>query len=216
MLPEGAEDPPPLPVPVEEPPEVHLELLPDTTHTVVYPSAVEGSVDVELRFHGVGGLHRTFFSDADAVSALGRALGPCVVQTAQVVVSYDQETRIGRIVLKVPPDGLRCLPRAAGDAVDLSPLEPVGVALASYRDALAGGYDYRLASFRVGVTATRGARSCSLWLAGDHPPDGRRWSPCVTVPTGELCAEGSAEEGITVLVMPDRHGRDYVRACLSR
>ena len=61
------------------------------------------AADVELRFYGISDLHRGFFADPRFVDKLGKSLGACISGTAQVVISYDSENWIGRLVLKVPP-----------------------------------------------------------------------------------------------------------------
>ena len=180
------------------------------------PTITGSGVPVELQFFGVGPLHKGFFTDPEAVTALSRALGPCVEGTAQVRVRWDAEERIGRLRLKVPPDGLTCLPVTTDEGWDLSPLEPVGRALAAYRDRVAGAFDYRLASFRLGVSFTRGSHQCVLKAAGQHPPDGTRWSPCVDFAGVERCGEGSREDGVTTLSFADERSRRDLAACFSR
>jgi hypothetical protein len=157
----------------------------------------------------------SFFSNADAVGSLGAALGPCLTDTAQVAVSWNEEERIGRIFLRAPPEALtECLPTAGAEGVDLSPLEPVGVALAAYRDAVAGAFDFRVASFRIGVSFARGPRSCTVWAAGQHPPDGRAWSSCMEFHDRTACA-GAADEGVTRIAL---EGADlkYAKDCFRR
>ncbi|MBW2255197.1 MAG: hypothetical protein JRI25_11435 [Deltaproteobacteria bacterium] len=176
---------------------------------------LNAAVPVELYFYGVSALHQSFFSNADAVGDLGAALGACLSETAQVAVSWNEEERIGRIFLRVPPEALSaCLPQDGAGGVDLSPLEPVGVALAAYRDRVAGAFDFRVASFRIGVSFTRGARTCTVWAAGQHPPDGRAWSSCMDFHDRTACA-GAADEGVTRIAL---QGADlkYARDCFRR
>lgn len=189
------------------------QLMSGPSATIITASSGEGAAVVELRFFEVGALHRGYFSDTSAVGALSEALGPCISQTAQVLVAYDQEQRIGRILLKAPPGSLACAPAQDGDAIDLSALVPVGRALAAYRDDIAARFDYRVSSFKIGVSFTRGARSCDLFFGGTHPPDGTAFDPCLHCATGAMCAQGG-EEGVTRLRFADRSSSRYVRECL--
>ena len=179
-------------------------------------SVDEGKVKVELRFYGVSDLYRGFFADPRAVGPLSEALAGCVEGTAQILVSYDQESRIGRIVMKVPPESSSCLPRATATGADLSPLEPVGVALAEFRDRVSSSFDYRIASFRVGTSFTRGTTQCNLQISGSHPPDGRRWNPCVGFGGVERCGDGDPEEGVQSFVFSDAKSRNDLAACFKR
>jgi len=172
-------------------------------------------VAVELYFYGVSKLHQSFFANRDAMTDLGTALGACLTEPAQVVVSWNEEERIGRIFLKAPPEALSgCLPRVDTGAVDLSPLEPVGVGLAAYRDRIAGAFDFRVASFRIGVSFTRGPRTCTVWAAGQHPPDGRQWSACMDFHDRTVCS-GAADEGVTRLPLASSDLK-YARDCFRR
>lgn len=179
---------------------------------VAAPEGEGTAVDVELHFHGVGELYQRFFSDPSAVGALGRALGPCLNETAQVVVSYDGERRIGRIRLRVPPGGASCMPAEADGAYSLRPIQPIGAALAAYRDALAASFDLRIQSFEIGLQLTRGTHTCVLRAAGDHPPSGSLWSPCVGM-AGDKCAAGEA--GVATLSFADGADMAYARKCFS-
>ncbi len=189
------------------------QLMAGPSATIITPSSGEGGAAVELRFFEVGALHQGYFSDTSAVGALSQAMGPCISQTAQVLVAYDQERRIGRILLKAPPGGLMCAPSQQGDGIDLSGLVPVGRALAAYRDDVAARFDYRVASFKIGVSFTRGARSCDLFFGGTHPPDGTAFHPCLHCATGATCALGG-DEGVTTLRFSDRQSARYVEECL--
>ena len=174
------------------------------------------AVDVQLSFYGVGSLYQGFFTDARALGALGRGLGACLDAKAQVAVSYDSEERIGRITLKLPPGASECAPRIEGSVVDLSPLTPLSTALADYRDAISAARDVRVASFRVVLASTRGARSCELRAAGQHPPDGSTFAPCLTTRDGRICSRGHEElEGTAVLRLQDPADVRYVTACFS-
>lgn len=178
-------------------------------------SGAGAAVPIELMFHGVGPLHQGFFADRKAVASLGGDLGHCLADTAQLRVAYDTEERTGRIWLKVPPDALEpCLPRVGSGGVDLAPLQPVGEALAAYRDRVASSFDFRVSSFRIGTSFTRGPHRCTLWAAGQHPPDGTTWSPCIQTPRGEMCGDGT--DGSTTRIALGGDELTYVRACFRR
>lgn len=170
---------------------------------------------MELYFHGVGPLHRGFFAAEEATEHLGEALGACLVDTAQVWVTYDTENRIGHIYLKVPPETAgACLPQLNGEVVEVASLAPVGRALAAYRDRVASNFDFRVANFQVGASFTRGAKSCTLWAAGQFPPDGSTFSPCIQLHDREVCG-GDRKDGVTTIPLS---GADlaYVRECFRR
>ncbi len=188
----------------------------EAQHSVIVPVGDAEAVAVELRFFGISDLHRGFFGDPRFVGQLGQELGQCVSGTAQVIVSYDEETRVGRIVLKAPPDGVTCMPGVSGKTVDLQPLQPLGMALANYRDSVAANFDFRVASFKVGASFTRGSKQCNLQIAGSHPPDGRRWSPCVGFAGTDKCGAGDVKAGVVELEFPARADASYLAACFAR
>lgn len=204
----------PRPEPQPEPTDPPMMALPVVEAPAAAVPASGGSVPVELRFFGVGGLHQGFFRDERALGGLAEALGTCLTETAQVVVTYDAEERVGRLYLKVPPEAAAaCLPRVEGSTVDLAPLVPIGVALADYRDRVAASFDFRIASFKVGASFTRGASVCTLWAAGSHPPDGRQWGRCIQTGQGRAC--GAGEDGVTTIALSEADAR-YVRGCFRR
>jgi hypothetical protein len=157
------------------------------------------AVDVELHFYSVSELYRGFFSEPAAVGALGRALGSCLDQPAQVVISYDMETRIGRITLRVPPGASRCVPVIGDEHLDLAAIVPMGEALAAYREAVAASFDLRVSNFEVRLQHTQGAATCVLRAKGDHPTTGRVWGRCIGVAEDERCAPG--EDGVVRLAL---------------
>lgn len=176
---------------------------------------VDGAADVELRFFGVGELHKGFLSDPALVGKLGKALGPCVTDTAQVLIRWNADERVGWIQLKVPPEGLACMPTAHPEGGwDLSPLVPVTTALADYRDGAAANYDFRFASFHVGTSFTRGANQCLLRIAGQHPPDGSAFSPCVDIAGVPACGGGVEDSG-TLHFAHDGAAGSTIGACFS-
>lgn len=192
----GGEQPGPSSIePLEHP---SIVAVPAPEPTEARPSPTGEPVPVELYFYGVSALHKSFFTNAAGVGSLGDDLGACLTDNAQVVISWSHDEQTGRIFLKVPPGAMTaCLPTVSGNDIDLSPLEPVGVALAAYRDRVAGNFDMRVSAFHIGVSFTRGAKVCTLWAAGSHPPDGRAWSPRIETANEELRL--GTEDGVTRL-----------------
>lgn len=154
---------------------------------------------IRLVFTGVGPLHKNFFSQPGPLGALTSALGPCLDGEATVRVTWEESIRLGHITLEVAPGSLRCAPVVRGDGVDLSALEPVGRALAAYRDAVAGTYDLRVASFRGELRLVRPGDDCLLRIGGDFPPDGSRWHACAQVGDRSICAPDDDQVGVTFL-----------------
>lgn len=170
------------------------------------------AVDVDLAFSGVGTLYRGYFGMEAAVGALGVGLGPCLEDNARVVITYDDEERIGRIVLDTDPQSLSCLATGAGGA-DVTAMTPVTRALAAYRDTIASSRDFRVASFRIGVTLRSGAKLCTAWAAGQYPPDGTTFSSCVTLAGVEKCMPGEHEFGVQTLTLSEASDQTYWAAC---
>lgn len=181
-------------------------------------NVVMGSGDsaaVKLRFSGVSNLHMGYFSNEEALASLGAGLSSCT-SSADVVVSYNTETRIGNIVLSTGPRDLSCRPQLESGGWELSALEPIGRALADYRDHIAATRDYRVSSFRVGMAYLRGANLCTLYISGQYPPDGSRWSPCVDFGGVPHCGVGTAEDGVTTLTFETRDDDGYLSTCLGK
>ena len=169
LLPEPAEQPPDEPPPTGDP------------------------VELEITWDGIGRLYRSFFQDREAVTELATRLGPYVKAPAQVVIRYDSENFVGDIRVRVPPGGLVAAPRETDGVVALSDLVPIMRALAVYRDTVAGRFDIRVRSFRIGIEGFRGPRHCLAVPAGQPPPDGRTVSPCVAVNGGDVCGRPEGE-----------------------
>ena len=163
-----------------------------------------------LVWEGIGPLHKSFFSDAEATQALAADLGPWLRETVDVTIRYNSEDMVGDILIKLAPDQLRRPPAASGERIQLQDLAPITKALAAYRSTVAGRFDYRVESFRVRLESYRGARVCQFLLAGAPPPDGSLISPCVSVNGQKQCGEPS-EAGVlfSAAVAAD------VRACLD-
>jgi hypothetical protein len=173
-----------------------------------------GAAEIRLGFEGVGPLHQGYFSRERLVLALGEALAPCGEGPHEVLVSFDSERRIGRIELVVQPHVFGCLPARHAEGWDLSPLTPVGRAVAAYRDGVAAETDYRVAAFRGGIRYLRGPRLCALEMGGQYPPDGSTWSRCAKLAGIEVCGAGDREEGLLLLELGPAH-EDYLSACFS-
>jgi len=162
----------------------------------------QGAVDVRLAFDGVSSMYRYYFEEDEFVEPLGQALGACFDDWVDLVVSYDSETRQGRIFVQTPRERLGCKPLVTEPGLDVRPLAVIGKALARYRDALAGARDVRLANFRTGLRVVQGVRICDLWTAGQHPPDGSTFSGCVTLQGHEICATDDRSEGLERIPWP--------------
>ncbi len=185
-----------------------------TTWWSLDPWGAALAVGVELQFKGVGALFRGFFGDPELVARLGVDLAPCIAGGLAVVeVGWSEKTRIGTITVNAEPEMIRCRPVVDG-AIDLSPLEPLGRALARYRDGVSGRYDLRVASFRPGLKILHGMHHCAFWLGGQYPPDGTRWKRCAEFAGNEACMDGDPHEGVTVLELgPERVA--YARECFD-
>lgn len=151
------------------------------------------AIPVEVRHYNLSELYQAFVSDERAMENLGRRLAGRVSPPAQVRVSYDDTTRMGRLLLVVPPDQLLVDIPHEGNRVDLSALAPLTVAMAKWRDELAQRFDIRIQSFEVGVAFFRGATVCNFDITGGNPPDGTVVSPCVQVRGEERCGTPEPE-----------------------
>ena len=166
-----------------------------------------------VAYDGVGHLHQGFFNTEKLVTAVAKGLGGCVSGTAEVVVKYDDETRIGSIVLHTVGDQLRCAPVRQGESYDLKPLIPVARTLASYRDGVSNGFDLRIGSFRTGIRVLHGSQVCEVWTGGQFPPDGSTFSPCVHLQGHEVCLGEDRHAGITSLHVKDAKVQQQLERC---
>lgn len=203
--------PAPAPAPVVVSAPVPVEPRADGT--------TDGLVPVELQFEGVGDLHRRWFSDRAIVTALSEGLAPCVRDRAVVRMAWDEPTFTGTIRLYVDRASLACNP-PRGESVDLGAIEPIGRALAAYRDAVANTFDLRVSSFRIELEALDGTQLCRLTLGGQFPPDGTSWAPCADLGGRTVCAgdarPGAREPGVRLLSFADPADTVYVGRCLGR
>lgn len=173
----------------------------------------EGAASVALAFQGVSPLYQGYFSTEEWVSGLGKGLGACFDGTVEVVVSYDTENRIGRILVQTGLADLKCRPAVGPEGIDVSPLIPLGQALAGYRDAVSAARDVRVASFRSGIRLVQGGELCDLYIGGQFPPDGTTFSPCVGIRGKEVCA-GDRHEGLSTVPFPPGEAGEVLRRCL--
>ena len=150
-------------------------------------------VQVVLVWQGISTLHKGFFSDPKATTALSVGLAGTVEAPANIYVRYDSTDFTGSVRLQLRPDTLRLPVRHQGEVVALSDLAPITRALAGYRNDIAGGYDLRLQSFTVGIESFRGADACVFGVAGTPPPDGSVVSPCVVVAGQQQCGQPEAD-----------------------
>lgn len=163
------------------------------TTSVLAPIPLPDPVEIEIgvgstqailvtpEWSSISPLYRGFFSDAEALTALGSELGACVTQGVSLLVAYDTPKRQGRLTLSIPSRALTCMPRLTPLALDLSTLRPVTRALASYRDRLSEKYDIRIASFQTSVLLLGVGGTCQFVATGDHPPSGDVFGPCIGV-----------------------------------
>lgn len=204
---------PPRPPPAPKPTTLALPPLPEPPTVRAVSAGSDDAASLALAFTGVGALHRGFFSAEKPLAQLAAALAPCVRGEVVVRVTWQDDIRLGRITLEVPPDQLACAPQPTGAGLDLAPLEPVGRALAAYRDAIAAGFDFRVASFRGEVRLVRPGDDCLLRLGGQFPPDGTRWHPCVEVGSHVVCAPDPGE-GVARIEPPS--GGEALQSCLGQ
>lgn len=189
------------------------ELPPDVQRAPPVIPADADAVPLIVAYDGVGHLHQGFFNTEELVQAVAKGLGGCVGGTAEVVVKWNQETRIGSIVLHTLGDQLTCRPTRNGAGFDLTPMVPVAKTLAGYRDGVANGFDLRIGSFRTGIRVIKGSQVCEIWTGGQFPPDGTTFSPCVHLQGHEVCTGPDRHAGLTELVPQDDDVRKQLARC---
>jgi hypothetical protein len=210
----GAPEPAPSPAAPPVPPQTRVvEPAAPSEGSALHVMAGD-AVPVQLRFTTVGKLHQGFFGRPELVRKLGRGLGACTTHTVDVDVVWSQAELEGRIVAVLPVDSTTCRPRLDGDVLDLTPLQPVSRGVAAYRDGVAGTSDFRIANFVAAVDLVAEGQVCRLRAAGQHPPDGTRFDPCVSVNGAPVCARGSSEIGVERLVFDNPKDLAKVRRCL--
>lgn len=150
-------------------------------------------VPVILIWEGIGNLHKGFFGEPAATTALSVGLAGTLQPPANIYVRHDNKEYIGSVRLRLLPDTLRLPVGRTGDLLSLQDLSPVMQALASYRTDIAQRFDMRIASFSVGIESFRGGTSCIFGVTGEAPADGRVVDPCVVVNGQTRC--GQPERG---------------------
>lgn len=173
------------------------------------------AVPVQVLFTTVGPLHQGFFRRRSSVQDLGEGLGVCTDHTVEVQVVWSQKDLEGRILGQLPAGTTVCTPTPADGGFDLSPVVPATRALAAYRDDVAGRSDFRIANFAVGVDLRARGATCRLRAAGQHPPDGTRFDPCVSINGERVCARGDRDKGVLRLSFDDPGDSRRFGACLK-
>lgn len=165
--------------------------------SVVEPAAAPRLTVVEvagaqLRFSGVGALHRKFFADPTLVADLPAAVAGCVAGPVVLSVRWSDAEMAGSVQVEVDGGALRCAARADGGVLDVTPLAPVLAAVAGWRDRVAAGRDLRVAAFRAGIVVRRGDGEVALWGAGRGDTAGRSVEPCLDLDGAPVCAMDGA------------------------
>ena len=72
------------------------------------PKSSEGAklVPIGIAWDGIGALHKSYFSEQEGVTALSVALAPYIQGSVQLKISFDQEERLGKIRIQLPPGSL--------------------------------------------------------------------------------------------------------------
>ena len=212
----GSDTEPGLELPAAPAPGTSAGLPPITSSPPASATVVtgEGAASVALGFGGVSPLYQGYFTTEDWVGRLGRDLGGCFDGTVAVLITYDSENHVGRILVQTGLAELGCRPKAGPDGVDLAALRPVGAALARYRDTVAGARDLRVGSFRTGLRLVQRGEICDLYFGGQFPPDGSRFSPCMGLRGFEVCV-GDRHEGVLTLPWPPGEGREVLSTCVG-
>jgi hypothetical protein len=187
-------------------------LLAEETHAEDLPNSAPSPAVLYLRFEGVSRLHQGYFSAPVLLRHFAEGLTGCV-GTVDLEIAYDTPNRLGTLTMAIDPDELLCKPTQDESGIHLRPLEPMGRALAAYRDSVASSYDYRVATFEGWLRTRGGEVSCGLKLAGQYPPDGSTWSPCVEVgQNGPRCTSRD-NLGVDVLPVGGEAEFDYGVSC---
>ena len=155
-------------------------------------------VKLYLDFVGIGAMHKTFFTDSRVTRKVQQKLRGHVSGSVGVLIGFERNQ--GRIRVQVAPD-LLVASLGTPDAIQLNSLVPLTKAAAFYRDWVAGNYDLRVHNFEIGLDITPKDGVCKITVAGDPPPDGTEFAPCIEVDGTALC--GELTEG--VLRLPSAH-----------
>lgn len=172
----------------------------DESKTAVLPP-----VKLYLDFVGISAMHKTFFTDSRVTGKVQERLQGHV--SGSVGVRIDFIRNKGRIRIQVDPEYL-VANLGTPDAIHLESLAPLTEAAAFYRDWVAGNFDLRIQNFDIGLDITPKNSVCKITVAGDPPPDGKEFSPCIEVDGTAYC--GALADGI--LRLPPDY-RDAVAKC---
>ena len=167
--------------------------------------AVLPPVKLYLDFVGISAMHKTFFTDSRVTRKVQERLQGHV--SGSVGVRIDFVRNKGRIRIQVDPEYL-VASVGTPDAIHLESLAPLTQAAAFYRDWVAGNFDLRIQNFEIGLDVTPKNSVCKITVAGDPPPDGKEFSPCIEVDGTAFC--GALADGILRLPPGDR---DAVAKC---
>jgi len=181
---------------------VKIPVQADGIEESVAPEAQEqvdaAPVKLYLDFVGIGKLHKSFFMDSRVTRKMQHKLQGHVSGSVGVLIGFKNNQ--GRIRIQVDPKFL-VAPLGTPDAIQMGSLIPLTQAAAFYRDWVAGNFDLRVHNFEIGLDITPNKSVCKITVAGDPPPDGTEFAPCIEVDGTALC--GELTEG--VLHLPPAH-----------
>lgn len=186
---------------------------PDPQHVTVVP--VEGGPAVAVQFTGVGTMYRSWFADAEVLGPFAEALRSCIDGPIELAVTYDEDTRRGRVALVTARSQLRCFAQVTRDGVDLASFTAVSRPVAGLRNRLAGLRDIRIYGFATAVHVEDERGAVTLWLEGQDPIDGSAFGPCLGLDGVERCVEGGAPDGLQHVALPERAWRKRLQALLG-
>ena len=173
-------------------------------------------IQVTLSFESISNLHRGFFMQTAGVQQLGQSLGACFSDRVTVEVSYSNADLRGRILLVSTMDAMECQPSVTKDALDLKSWVPIGRALATFRDYVAGTSDFRISNFQVGIRVEYGQGSCTWMIAGQNPPDGTLWNGCGLVNEAGTCTAKEQVTPHTSFAWNQLYDAEQLRQCLQK
>jgi len=190
---------------VDVQPDEIPEATPDTIQNVVTPgtqtplirqtgdASSPKSDELVFVWEGIGVLHQSYFTDSTAVDNLELGLSAFSPGSELLIVRYSTEERIGELMLELTTGVLPANPNQVSNTIDLNGLVKVTKPLAAYRSEIAARFDYRIESFKIGVTFRNAGHVCSIGVSGPAPPDGSEVSPCVTVDGVRSCGDTSEQ-----------------------
>jgi hypothetical protein len=171
------------PAPVAVPP--NYAIVPPQQQS---PVVIGGSgTGIHLAWTGISALHKGFFTAEALVSTLSADLTGVVQSPATVHVQFDADRHLGHIQLVLRAGSLSSAVGSGLDWVRMQDLAPITRALARYRSGVAGRFDLRIDSFRIGVVSGHTETECIFGVEGQPPPDGSMVSPCVIIDGTQRC-----------------------------